>query len=104
MRHPYAIGSWKTHLGAVGHKEGIISREEQKRREALCGNIPNDSEQQQLALAIYFSVKGTGSRFACPISKTKKRGRKETETSSGKSLEVAEVAVDAAAVGDATEL
>ena len=29
MRHPYAIGAWDTHLGTVGHKEGILAREEQ---------------------------------------------------------------------------
>ena len=26
MRHPYAIGSWKTHLGMAGHKLGILNR------------------------------------------------------------------------------
>ena len=67
-------------------------------------DIPNDIKQQQLVLASFFTVKGTGSRFDRPVSKNKKRGRTETETSSGKTMEVAEVAVDTASAGDATEL
>ena len=49
-------------------------------------DIQNDSKQEQLALAIFFTLKGTGSRFAWPVSKKKKRGRTETETSSGNSM------------------
>ena len=51
MTQPYAIGDWKTHLGTAGHKEGILAREEQERREALGDDIPNDGKQQQLTLA-----------------------------------------------------
>ena len=65
-------------------------------------DIPNDGEQQQLALARFFTVKGTGSRFAWPVSEKKKRGRTETETSSVKLMEVAEAAVHASAAGDVT--
>ena len=71
---------------------------------ALTDNIPNEGEQQQLELSRFFIVKGTVSKFARPVSKKKKRGSTETETSSGKPMEVAEVAVDAAAAGDTTEL
>ena len=72
MRHQYAIGAWKTHIGAAGHKEGILSCEDRERRESLGNNIPNDSKQQQLVLAIFFNVKVTGSRFSRPVSKKKK--------------------------------
>ena len=102
MRHLYDIEAWKTHIGTAGHKEGILVHEEQERREALGDDIPNDGKQQQLALAVFFTVNETGSRFSQLVSKKKKRGRTETETSSGKSVEVAEVAVDAAAAVDAT--
>ena len=57
MRHLYDIGAWKTHIGTAGHKEGIIFREEQERREALGDDIPNDGKQQQLTLAELFTVK-----------------------------------------------
>ena len=67
-------------------------------------DIPNDGERQHLALARFFAVKGTGSRFARPVSKKKNCGRTETDTSSGKSREVAEVAVDATSAVDAKEL
>ena len=67
-------------------------------------NIPNDGKQQQLVLDRFFNVKGTGSRFDWPVSKNKKCGSTETEISSGKSMEVAEVAVDTAAAVDVTEL
>ena len=30
MRHMYDIGAWKTHLGTVGHKKVIISREKRE--------------------------------------------------------------------------
>ena len=78
MRHTYAIGAWNTHISTAGHKEVIISREEQERREALGDDIPNDGQQKQLTLARFFTVKGTGSSFARPLSKKKKRGRTET--------------------------
>ena len=58
MRHLYAIGAWKNHLGTAGHKEEILSREERERQEELGDNIPNDGKQQQLALASFFTVKG----------------------------------------------
>ena len=87
-----------------GHKEEILSREERELKEALGDNIPNDSKHQQISLASFFTLKGNGSRFARPVSKNKKRGRKEAETISRKPMEVAEVAVYAAAAGDATEL
>ena len=73
-RQPYTIGAWKTHIGAAGHKEGIFYCEEQEQREALGDNIPDYGKQQQLAIAIFFNVKETGSRFAWPVSKDKKRG------------------------------
>ena len=103
-RHPYAIGACKNHLGTAGHKEVIIDHEEQERREALDDDIPNDGKQQQLTLASFFTVKGTGSRFSWSVSKMKKHVSKDMETSSEESMEVAEVAVDAAAEGNATEL
>ena len=104
MRHLYSIGAWNTRLDTAGHKEEILSREERELKEALGDNIPNDSKHQQISLASFFTLKGVGSRFSRPVSKKKKRGRIETETSSGKSMEVAEVAVDASAAVDATEL
>ena len=67
-------------------------------------DIPNDGKQQQLTLASFFTVKGTGSRFSWSVSKRKKHVSKDMETSSEESMEVAEVAVDAAAEGNATEL
>ena len=60
MRKPYIIGYCKTHLGTVRHKEGILAREEREQRKALGGDIPNDGKQQQLALASFFTLKGTG--------------------------------------------
>ena len=104
MRKPYAIGAWKTHLGTAGHKYEIVYREEQEQSEALGDNIPNDGKQQQFSSASFFTVKGTGSTFARKVSKKKKYGRTDTEISIRKSMEVAEVAVDAAEVGDETEL
>ena len=104
MRHHYTIGDCKTHLGTAGNKEGILAHEEREQREALGDNIPNDGEQQQLTLAIFFTVKGTGSGFSWPVSKKKKLWKTETETSSTKSMEVVEVAVDAAVARDTTEL
>ena len=104
MTHPYTIGAWKTHIGTAGHKEGIIAREEQKRREALGDSIKNDGEHQQLVLDSFFTVKGTGSRFSQQLLKTKKRRKTETEKSSRNSMEVTEVVVNAVAAGDATEL
>ena len=86
------------------HKEGVLAREEREQREALGDDIPNDGKQQQLALASFFTMKETVSRFSRPVSKNKKRGRTETEKSIGKSMEVAEVEVDVEAAGDATEL
>ena len=64
-------------------------------------HITNDGEHQKLALAVFFNVKGTGSRFARPVSKKKKCGRTETEPSSGKSMEVAEGTLYSAVSGDA---
>ena len=46
-------------------------------------NIPNYGEHQQLTLASFFTVKGTGSRFSQPVSKKNKRGRIETEVNGG---------------------
>ena len=85
-RHPYAIGACKNHLGTAGHKEGIIDHEEKEQQEALDDDIPNDGKHQQLALASFFTVKVTGSRFDRPVSKNKKRERTETEKISKKSM------------------
>ena len=104
IRHTYDIEAWKTNIVTAGHKEEIISHGERERRETLGENIPNDGEQEQLVLASFFTVKGTVSGFARPLSKKEKHGRKNTETSSGKSMEVAEVALYAAMAGYATEL
>ena len=51
MRHPYAIGAWKTHCGTEGYKEGILAHEELEGREALGDNITNDGKEQQLVLS-----------------------------------------------------
>ena len=59
MIHLYSIGTWKNYLGTSGHKEGIISSEERELREALGDDIPNAVKQEQLALARFFTVKGT---------------------------------------------
>ena len=61
---PYDIVDWKTCLGTTGHEEIILARKEQEQREVLSDDIPNNSEQQHLILASFFTVKGTGSRFA----------------------------------------
>ena len=77
VRHLYSIGARKTHLGTTGHKYGILAREKRELQSATS------------SISYLFHCERNRIKFSRPLSKHKKRRRTETETSSGKPMEVA---------------